>query len=245
MTTINLHQLRIPVDGDADQPLQDYSTKIASPKMDSMEVIFRNQEQRLLKLIKEFKNGGIFGCIAWLTSFPVLKALASCKNVSIIVQKEDFLRPDINIKNTVRWKADLWTLYNGITCEMERHQFKSPMGDLSFAAGTQVDGIRCVGNHNYEKLPAFPRAHNKFLVFCKVKNENDKTEYNPVAVWTGSYNITKTSTESFENVLYFTDLSGSNAIINAYLMEHHQIFALSEPLNWESVWTSPEFRIGS
>ena len=36
-----------------------------------------------------------------------------------------------------------------------------------------------------------------------------------------------------------------NGIINSFLKEHHQIFALSEQLNWTDTWTTPEFRIGT
>ena len=245
MTNINLNDLSIPVDGGPDQSLTDFSTTITSPHFDTVEVIFRNQEKRLVELITAFKDGAIFGCVAWLTSVPILKALEKCKNVQIIVQKEDFLRPDIDTNNMDKWKAELWRLYNNLKCDMERHQFKKPIGHLSVCGDPTVDGVRCVGNHNFEKKPAFPRAHHKFLVFCKVTEAEESTNYIPVALWTGSFNMTKNATNSLENVLYFTDASGDNEIINAFLNEHHQIFAVSESLNWNEVWTTPEFRIGT
>ncbi|OMP74731.1 hypothetical protein, partial [[Flexibacter] sp. ATCC 35208] len=178
-------------------------------------------------------------------STPVLKALGKCKNVQIVVQKEDFLRPDVNVKNVDAWKTELWKLYKGVKCDIERHQFRKPMGDLSVCADPTVDGIRCVGNHNKENRSAFPRAHHKFLVFCNVTETEMYKTYDPVALWTGSFNITKNATLSFENVIYFTEKSGKNEIINSFINEHHQIFALSEALNWSSVWTEPEFRIGT
>lgn len=245
MTNISLHDLAINVDGEAPQQLNDYSTRMSSPHFDTVEAIFKNQESRLLDLIKNFENGAIFGCVAWLTSTPILKALQKCKNVQIVVQKEDFLRPDIDTKNIDKWKSELWQLYSTIKCDIERHQFREPIGNLSVCGDPTVDGIRCVGNHNFEKKPAFPRAHHKFLIFCNVNKTEDTTSYIPVALWTGSFNLTKNATHSFENVLYFTDASGNNEIINAFLKEHHQIFALSEPLNWNDVWSAPEFRIGT
>jgi len=245
MTNLNLHDLSIPVNDGPDQSLENYSTKLSSPHFDTAEVIFRNQELRLLEIIKDFENGAIFGCVAWLTSTPILQALGKCKNVQILVQKEDFLRPDLEIKSIDKWKKELWQLYNNITCEIERHLFRPPMGNLSFASDPTVNGIRCVGNHNFEKKPAFPRAHHKFLVFCNVIESEGSIEYLPIGLWTGSFNFTKNATNSFENVIYFTDESGNNEIINAFLKEHHQIFALSEPLNWEEDWTTPEFRIGT
>lgn len=69
--------------------------------------------------------------------------------------------------------------------------------------------------------------------------------YIPVAVWTGSFNFTKTASFSFENVIMLHDKSGTNPVLNAYLKEHHQIYALSEPLDWTSKWVAPEFRIGT
>jgi hypothetical protein len=245
MPSTNLHNLSINVDGGPSQLLNDYSTKVLHPHFDTVEAIFRNQENRLLDLIKTFENGAIFGCVAWLTSVPVLKALERCKNVQIIVQKEDFLRPDIDTKNIDKWKSELWRLYSNIKCDIERHQFRKPMGNLSVCGDPTVDGIRCVGNHNIEKKPAFPRAHHKFLVFCNVTETEEVKSYLPIALWTGSFNLTKNATNSFENVLYFSDTSGENEIINAFLNEHHQIFALSESLNWNDVWTTPEFRIGT
>ncbi len=245
MKGINLHNLAIPVDGESPQSLSDNSLISQSPHFDTVEVLFRNHERKLLEIIKSFENGAVFGCVAWLTSSPILKALGKCKNVQIVVQKEDFLRPDVNINNIDSWKSELWKLYSGLQCDIPRHQFKEPIGGLSVCGDPTVDGIRCVGNHNVEKSPAFPRAHHKFLVFCDVTETENSISYEPVALWTGSFNMTKNATFSFENVTYFTDKSGKNEIIQAFLNEHHQIFALSEPLNWKSIWSAPEFRIGT
>jgi hypothetical protein len=62
----------------------------------------------------------------------------------------------------------------------------------------------------------------------------------PYAVWTGSFNFSKTATQSFENALYILDRS----IVQAYFSEWSQLTALSEPLDWESVSISPEWMIG-
>lgn len=62
----------------------------------------------------------------------------------------------------------------------------------------------------------------------------------PYAVWTGSFNFSKSATQSFENALYILDPS----IIQAYLSEWNQIAALSESLDWDSDVLSPDFMIG-
>ena len=242
METLNLNRLTIPVEGERNKSLDDFSIHLANPKFETIEAIFKNQEKRLLEIISSFEKGAIFGCIAWLTSKSILKALAKCETVQIIVQKEDFLRPDLDTKNVELWKVQLWKLYKAINCKMERHQFREPMGNLSVFSDPTVEGIRCVGNHNQERKAAFPRAHHKFLVFCELdQNEN----YSPVALWTGSFNFTQNASNSFENVLYLVDKAGNNEIINAYLKEHHQIFSLSEQLNWSERWAAPQHRIGT
>jgi HKD family nuclease len=241
-TKINLNELLIDTDGSGDGTLKDNSVSSTEPQFDRVEAIFKNLEPRLVDIIKQFENGAIFGCIAWLTSTPILKALSKCNNVQIIVQKEDFLRPDLDQNKSNKWKSDLRKLYSDLKCKTERHQFREPMGNLSVCADPTVDAVRCVGNHNSVKNSASPRAHHKFLVFCNLDSDG---KYFPVALWTGSFNLTKNATYSFENVLYLTEKSGNNIIINAYLNEHHQIFALSEKLDWENEWTTPEFRLGT
>src|SRR5690606_41580751 len=102
---------------------QNNSTKIDSPTFDSVETHFRNIEQTLINKILEFKDDLIVGCVAWLTYYRILNALAKCKNVQIVVQKEDFLRPDMNYKNKSDWKSTLQQKYNQVNCDMERFMF--------------------------------------------------------------------------------------------------------------------------
>lgn len=244
MAIINLNNLSIPSDDGKGGLLSDYSVSIENVRFDKVEAVFKGLENKLVSIIKEFENGAVFGCVAWLTSTPILNALAKCSNVQIIVQKEDFLRPDINAGTG--WKTTLHRQYNALKCGMDRYEFRKPIQDLSVCADPTVDPVRCVGHHNAEKNAASPRAHHKFLVFCNItKADKEVRGYSPVKLWTGSYNMTKNATFSFENALILSDKSGTNPLINAYLQEHHQIFALSEQLDWQSAWTEPDFRIGS
>lgn len=243
---LNLLVGSIPTDGTNYHHMSDYSLISRGSDFDKVEAVFRNQEWRLIHLIEEYSAGAIFGCVAWLTSTPILKALATCTNVQIIVQKEDFLRPDINARNTTSWKSELRRLYNSISCGFTRYEFQKPICLLSTCSDPQVEGIRCVGNYNSTKNPAFPRMHHKFLVFCRVDDSiKSGVNYFPEVVWTGSFNLTRNATMSFENNIILTDKSGKNPMIEAYLREHHQLFGLSEQLDWTSEWVQPEFRIGS
>jgi hypothetical protein len=64
------------------QPLADPSTRSADG---SVEVVVRNVEQRLIAEITSATI--VVGCVAWLTSGPILDALARTQGVSIVVQK--------------------------------------------------------------------------------------------------------------------------------------------------------------
>lgn len=63
----------------------------------------------------------------------------------------------------------------------------------------------------------------------------------PEAVWTGSFNFSVNAGRSLENAVFIED----TAIAQAYANEFSQVAALSEPLNWEDPWCSPEWRCGT
>src|SRR2546422_11554601 len=56
-------------------------------------VFFKQIEKHLLDHIEQYKI--IVGCVAWLTNDRILKALAKKEGISLVIQKEDFLRPDL------------------------------------------------------------------------------------------------------------------------------------------------------
>jgi len=248
----NLNLSRIPTDGfEPDTSLKDNSFRGTNIQFEEFEVIFKSLEEHLIRWITEYKDGVIFGCVAWLTSPQILDALALCNHVQIIVQKEDFLRPDFNSKN--HWKKRLHQRYNNLKCGLDKMTMRESVSRLSYAWEPGIEAVRCVGNHNTDKSPAHPRSHHKFLVFCRAEGSYFRGEkeipgvemYYPEAVWTGSFNFTLNGGNSLENAVVFRDKSGLNPFINSYLEEHHQIFGLSEKLNWEQPWSEPQFRIGS
>ncbi len=239
----NLNELELNVDEGDKRKFQDYSTSSNDGKTT---VYFRNIESQLIKHIDEADY--IVGCVAWLTSFPILKALSKKSGVSIIVQKEDFLRPDVNPSQ--QWKLNLRKAYDALPIGISRQDdiFDSTaLPDMSTSCDPDITPIRCVGNHNSAKSPAFPRAHHKFIVFCKKDLtiatwlRTDWPSFEPYAVWTGSFNFTKNAGQSLENAVVLQD----RKIVNAYFQEYAQIAAVSEPLDWESAWVAPEWRIGT
>lgn len=184
----------------------------------------------------------VIGCVAWLTSSPILDALKSREGASIIVQKEDFLRPDPGglSLNSLRPKYDA---VPGIT----RFEF-AHAGNLSYCAGPDVEGVRCAGIRPGDRARAFPRMHHKFIVGGRMRPDTfDDAEatpcetFEPEAVWTGSFNFTRNASRSLENAIVID----SPDVALAFLREWVFVLALSEPLDWESEYVAPEWRWGS
>lgn len=229
----NLNEICIPrCDFKPEHPLTDFSTS-----SNKIKVYFRNIEEKLIEHINEYDI--IVGCVAWAGSGLILDALAK-KEVTLLIQKEDFLRPDSKSK---QWTKYLRGKYDNLKNDFTKFDFKGTvLPYLSVCSYIEMQPVRCVGNHNSEKEPQNPRMHNKFIVFCKSKRESETNRtIIPCAVWTGSFNFTKTAGRSLENALYITD----KKIAQAYLCEFGNIYAISEELDWRSPWVAPEFRIGS
>lgn len=213
------------------------------------ECIFRDLESNLIQHIKNADV--VIGCVAWLTNINILKELKKKKYVSIVVQKEDFLRPDSkNVK--LRKYYDELTPLSLCTCNQTYMNTKPNVRYMGTnKCKCHDDAVRCMGNHNSEKSPAFPRMHNKFMIFCKFREKMEKIyddeeeikveKIKPYSVWTGSFNMTHNSTNSLENAVIIND----KKIARKYANEWAQIYALSEPLNWYNKWCAPEHRLGT
>lgn len=239
----NLNHLRLPTAGGGGTSLRDYGATSGN-----VEVVFRDLEERLVQEIQGADF--VVGCVAWLTNRRILEALGEVE-CCIIVQKEDFLRPDISGS-----KTELQALYNLILNRRHRGEFWFPLSEMSTHGDNGIEGVRCVGNHNASRSPAFPRAHHKFVVFgnrrpterLEVDVDEDAPswcnldcEFSFDRVWTGSFNFTHNAGASFENALLVRDYR----IARSFLGEFAQLAALSEPLAWDSDWCAPEWRLGS
>lgn len=241
---MNLNHAILPTDGPP-QPLQDPSMR----QLDTdTEVVFRDLQPRLVAMIESYPV--VVGCVAWLTSGAVLDALATRQAVSIIVQKEDFLRPDHD-GDRAEWALRLRERYILVGSGREpptRYAMPDPLCRASVCSDPGIEPIRCVGNHNATGSPTHPRMHNKFLIFGRMRGETEwnglhdvEGLFHPEAVWTGSFNPTETASNSFENAVIIRD----ERIAAAYALEYAQIAVLSEPLDWRTKWMAPEWRIGT
>lgn len=206
---------------------------------------FRDLEGPLLRHIGE--ADAVVGCVAWLTNLKVLNALASKQAASIIVQKEDFLRPDLD-QLKPDWKTELRTHYEAI-CPIRSPghwgagwlEVRTSNESIGLGSPLHEVGLRCIG-HRKALESAMPRMHHKFLVFLRKKDESDPEveegawPYQPYAVWTGSYNITKNGNASLENALFVQD----DRLAEAYCGEWAQLIEVSESLDWTSEYAAPE-----
>ena len=200
-----------------------------------IEVYFKNIENIICEKIKKHKY--IVGCVAWLTNKKILKELSNKdKQVLIIVQDEDFLRPDTYFDgNKEKFKKTILTYYNKISGG------SMSLCDLGISTHREIDcGIRRCGFINKDKLPAFPRMHNKFIVLGNDNNDGYK-DYTEVI--TGSFNYTENSTNSLENIICLKD----NKIVRSYYEQFGEIAVMSVDLDWSGDWnpTESDLRYGS
>ena len=224
----------------------------------NVQVVFRNHKEVLIELIARYRI--VLGCVAWLTDYDVLDALAQKNVVQIIVQKEDFLRPDSGQLSDTKFHKKLREKYEALPSVYAWHEFGGVFSRLSPTSDMenhQVDAVRCMGNHNRDKKSAFPRMHHKFLIFTNGSNDliplgsppGDPHTYYQEAikvsistdacVWTGSYNITHNATKSLENVVVLH----CPKIAEAFYHEWSQIAVLSESLDWDDAWCAPQWMI--
>lgn len=224
-------------------------------------VIFRDLGDKLISLINkhsaEYGEGGfILAAVAWFSNARILDALIRARGngviIMVVVQKEDFLRQDSTDVSKTSFKEFLREKYDklGTLCT----DFSTVEASILMEADSAIDGeeatgcfwwettndsccdaIRCVGNHNSQASPSFPRMHNKFMVFGK-SEWHQGFSINPLSVWTGSFNCSACADKSFENAVIIE----SAAIATMYMKEFALLFLLSESLDWSSTWMRPE-----
>lgn len=155
---MNLNHLEIPADGNP-RAIRDCSINLGK-----VAVHFRDMEERLIAEIE--KADCVVGVVAWLTSERIIHALAKKQCVSIIVQKEDFLRPDSNSAVCPdTWKRKLHKLYS-LVPKSSRVNFGVPISAMSSCSDDTIEGVRCAGMFDRDSK-ASPRVHHKFVIFCR------------------------------------------------------------------------------
>ena len=189
--------------------------------------VFRNIEEALIEEIN--KHTLIVGCVAWLTSEPILEALQG-KSVQFVLQQEDWLRPD----------SPDWTM------NKQRRLFNKLTGIENYIAC--VDSCRTstiapvyLCGKPKTKARHQPRMHHKFVLFgneyaSTITECNARIKHSTFdLLWTGSYNITKNATRSLENGMFIK----SNEIIDAYREEWRQVLLSS--VRVQDKWWDKEY----
>ncbi len=147
---MNLNELVVDSDGSTD----DWKYSNNNVSNGSTEVFFRNIKSHLYR--KMFDAYAIMGCVAWLTDFDILDPMGVPRGgVQMIVQKEDFLRPDIG-PHKENWKDLLRIRYNNLR-PTGLHMMAITGEGVSVGGDASPEAVRCVGNHNSSRDPAFPR----------------------------------------------------------------------------------------
>jgi phosphatidylserine/phosphatidylglycerophosphate/cardiolipin synthase-like enzyme len=209
-----------------------------------LEAYFRNLEDHVVGHIREVD--AIVGCVAWLTSPRILDALASVKGgVSIVVQKEEFLRPDLGVHSYDNWREDLRSRYAALR-SLGCWPHTLEMATSALDDKNRIEPVRCAGMVR-GKYPAQPRMHHKFLVFCRRTAATPKPLYEegfpgwpvPYAVWTGSFNFTVNGSNSLENAVFIRN----PAVAERYYEEWQNVAWISEPLDWSSRWVQNEWSV--
>lgn len=233
----NLLSIHIEDADRASKPIGETDNSATAENCD-VQVAFRNIEAVAVETIKQYPV--IYGCMAWLTNHRILRTLASRDDTAIILQKEDFLRPDVGgpSKNVLR---DLYAALPSKRGEDSEGQYQFGYNFCSMIEG--LEAVRCVG-YGPDKGRTIPRMHNKFLVLCdyvaepldpKLYGVSEFKRAVPRAVLTGSFNMTENANKSLENIVVIKN----EEIAKAYYREFVTIFGISEPLDWRHEYVSP------
>lgn len=156
----NLNKIKITDADGPDVPIRNKGDRFHSPSA-SVEAVFDRLEARLCEIIRDYPV--VVGSMAWLTNPDILTALQGRDSVSIVVNKEDFLRPDSG--NT--WSQQKTKLLYSKLPGFDRMELGRP---YSYGGDPSGEAVRCVGIcANRSDIP--PRMHHKFLVFCRFREE--------------------------------------------------------------------------
>ena len=238
MNDIDLNEWQVHIDIESDVADTFLAKKFLPVETPEINVYFYDLESHLKSEISKYSAA--VGCVAWLTSVPILKSLANLSRLSIVIQKEDFLRPDSSDYSMPFLKSLYEALPGGPGNPLTSGgDWGGIFYHINTGCGWSASPVRWVGCHNKDRLPAWPRMHHKFLVLGDFEHG-----FNPKAIWTGSFNFTKNSTKSMENAV----LIKTPEIVQAYFEEWQRVFLVSESIPgyaWSAKWEPEDFRIGT
>jgi phosphatidylserine/phosphatidylglycerophosphate/cardiolipin synthase-like enzyme len=161
------------------------------------------------------KSDVVVGCVAWLSNYRILQALAR-KRVSIVV--DDPLRHSLSDGKATFLKKSYARM-----SRMNKFWFHPHLFNYD------VDGPVYYAAVRMREMPAFNLMHHKFLVRCAWAPACAPFYVQPSAVLTGSYNFTLAARSNEENVVVVTDLD----IVQRFYAEWERQFRGSTNIKWE------------
>lgn len=190
--------------------------------------VFRNCLDRLIECIDNAH--GVVGCVAWMTHPKILEALKKKAFVSIIVQKEPYLRTGYRGVRS-KWYKEIRDSYVELPPPPTPDQIALLMPTT--ATTTAVINMSAISYHGIlgsttgararargaRRLLQTPRMHHKFLVFCGADGQ-------PQSTWTGSFNFTVNATNSLENAVILSAAELPDAC-QSYLREWATVYGES------------------
>jgi hypothetical protein len=239
---VNLNDLRVTHSFDATRslPLEDMSISAGDGFTD---IYFTRLEDHLVRLIREADC--VVGAVAWLTSARVLTALSQTKGVSIIVQKERYLRSDYTGERSDYYRSLRRAYYalpalprrvlGGRMTDVRPRDYPTRDAEEKAIRAREIPAtlfpIQCLGYDN--SFNPRPILHTKFLVFCRQRGPAEQLA--PYAVWTGSCNFSRNACSSIENAVVLRD----PLLVLSFYQHYLQLAALSEPTEWAHAWPDP------
>ena len=171
-------------------------------------------EDHLVNTISQF--GGkcvVVGCLAWLSSKRVIKALARYTSGVLLV---------VNNENYDTWgQGNTAELFEQLPTLQSDHAMifgdkdSTPLAETACPKGP----VRTLVAGNGGLM------HSKYLVFFN-KDEDEDGRQRPVAVWTGSYNPTESARRNQENAV----LIQSTRLADFYFRDFELSWMQSQPL---------------
>lgn len=172
----------MPLDLNSQEPETEYGrsrkqNKDNSTAGDGVSAYFRYLVPRLIEHIQA--ANAVFGCVTWLPHPEIMDALRG-RHTAIVVQKEDFLSPDLG--DNAFWKRDLRRRNDAQNCWFSRFDFGNMIGSLSTGGHARINAVRRVGNFNRERMStaeahrrdAWPLATHAVVSVALVRHRPEK-----------------------------------------------------------------------
>lgn len=159
-------------------------------KCAAVQAVFSRHEYHLVRHIKN--ADAVVGCVAWLSSFAIIDALAGLPcGCSIVTHRDRKLNSRAKLTDRLIGLRPL-SPFRGIICKNAIEQLDAAEDD---------DGSRSM-------------LHHKFVVFMSI--DETGTKLSPKVVWCGSANFTNNAGRGLESALVVVDETTAKAFTDEW-----------------------------